>query len=343
MKAAGLVLCAGEGRRLGALTSRWPKPAIPLLGQPLLRFPMALLAKAGIREVGVNVHHLAQKMEAVARVEAERLGLGLVVSHEEVLLGTGGGLRELTRRLRADVWVVLNGDTVVAMELASVVEEHLASGADASLLVMPMPQGATYNPVEVDEGGRICRLAGRGPGGARTQPWHFMGAYVLSSGVLPYLERPGFLDIAHDIFPHMLSEGCFIRAHCLSSPPYWSDLGTHERFLQTHHDLMAGRVDGSPFFPHWPWRTPTPEAIHLEGEVCFGRGVLLMPPLWIAGKRLNQGRLGPFVSVGAGVQLGQEQSFQSAALLEGATLLGPNRHYASGIAVGEEWIPVQLP
>ncbi|MCL2626242.1 MAG: NDP-sugar synthase [Cystobacterineae bacterium] len=343
MKVAGLVLCAGKGTRLEALTQRWPKPAIPLLGQPLLRFPLALLAKAGIGEVGVNVHHLSEKMEETARAEAGRMGLQLVISHEEELLGTGGGLRELTQRLKADVWVVVNGDVVLSMELGPVIEAHLASGADASLLMMPMPEGAAYNPVEVDGEGRVCQIAGHGPGGVRTHPWHFMGLYVLSPGVLPYLDRPGFMDIAHDIFPRMVEDGRFIRAHCLDNPPYWSDVGTYERFLQTHHDLMAGRVDGGPFFPHWPWRTPTPEAIHLEGEVCFGRGVVLTPPLWIAGRRLNPGQLGPFVSVGAGVQLSQGQRFQHAALLEGATLLDANGHYDSGIAVGEQWIAVKRP
>jgi len=341
MKLAGLVLCAGRGTRLGCLTQRWPKAAIPLLGQPLLRFPLALLAKAGIGEVGVNVHHLPKKMEEVAREEAARMQLGLTLSHEETLQGTGGGLRELMRRLSADAWVVVNGDVVLSMELTPFIQEHLASGADVSMLLMPMPEGATYNPVEVDEAGRVCRIASHGPGGLRTQPWHFMGVYMLSSSVLPYLERPGFFDIAHDIFPQLIGDGRFIRAHCLPTPPYWSDVGTYERFLQTHDDLMAGRVDGSPFFPHWPWRTPTPEAIYLEQGVCFGRGMALTPPLWISGGKLRQGQLGPFVSVGAGVQLGEGQCFQHAALLEGATLLEPNRHYVSGIAVGEQWIPVE--
>jgi len=341
MKLAGLVLCAGKGTRLGCLTHRWPKAAIPLLGQPLLRFPLALLAKAGIGEVGINVHHLSEEMEKTARAEAARMQLGLVLSQEETLWGTGGGLRELTRLLPADTWVVLNGDVVLSMELKPFLEAHLASGADASLLLMPMPEGATYNPVEVDAQGRISKVAGHGPGGGRTQPWHFMGVYAFSSRVLPYLDRPGVFDIAHDVFPHMVCEGRFIRAHCLTEPPYWSDVGTPERFLQTHHDMMAGRVDGGPFFPHWPWRTPTPEAIHLEKGVCIGRGMALTPPLWIAAEeKLRQAQLGPFVSIGANVQLGEGQYFQHAALLEGARLLEPNRRYVSGIAVGDEWVPV---
>jgi len=341
MKLAGLVLCAGKGTRLGCLTQRWPKPALPLLGQPLLRFPLALLSNAGIGEVGVNVHHLSQKMEEVARAEAARMALELVLSHEETLLGTGGGLRELTKRLPADTWVVLNGDVVLSMELTPFIEAHLASGADASMLLMPMPAGAAFNPVEVDKQGRVSKVAGHGPGGGCAEPWHFMGAYALSSRVLPYLARPGFFDIAHDVFPRMMGDGCFIRAHCLPKPPYWSDVGTYERFLQTHHDLMAGRVDGGPFFPHWPWRTPTPEAIHLERGVCIGRGMTLTPPLWVAAEeKLRQVQLGPFVSVGAGVQLSAGQCFQHAALLDGATLLEPNQRYISGIAAGDQWIPV---
>ena len=341
MKLAGLVLCAGKGTRLGCLTQKWPKPAIPLLGQPLLRFPLALLSKAGITEVGINTCHLASVMEETAKAEAERMQMRLVLSREETLQGTGGGLRELTKRLPADAWVVLNGDVVMSMELTPFIEEHLASGADVSMLLMPMPEGATYNPVEIDTQGRVRGVAGHGPGGGGAQPWHFMGVYMFSARVLPYLERPGFFDIAHDVFPQLIYDGCFIRAHCLPHPPYWSDVGTHQRFLQTHHDMMMGRVDGNPFFPHWPWSTPTPEAIRLESGVCIGRGMALTPPLWIAAvEKLREVQLGPFVSVGADVQLGQGQCFQYAALLEGATLLEPNRHYVSGIAIGTQWIPV---
>ncbi|MCL2013155.1 MAG: NDP-sugar synthase [Cystobacterineae bacterium] len=341
MKWGGLVLCAGKGTRLGCLTQKWPKPAIPLLGQPLLRFPMALLAKAGINEIGVNVHHLPRKMEQTARAEAQRMGLGLVLSHEEEIQGTGGGLRGLMKRLKADAWVVVNGDVVLAMALSSLMEAHLASAAEVSMLLMPMPEGATYNPVEVDGQGRVCKIAGHGPGGADARPWHFMGVYVLSPGVLPYLERPGFVDVAHEVFPRMMEEGCFIRGHCLATPPYWSDVGTCERFLQTHHDLMAGRVDGGPFFPHWPWPTLRPQAIHLEEGACFGKAVAFQAPLWAAGGKLSQGKLGPFVSVGAGVQLSEGQCFERAALLEGATLLEPNRHYVSGIAIAEHWLPIR--
>ena len=61
-----MVLCAGLGTRLRPLTERWPKPAIPLLGQTLLRYALATLKRGGVTQVGINSHHLPAVMEATA-------------------------------------------------------------------------------------------------------------------------------------------------------------------------------------------------------------------------------------------------------------------------------------
>ena len=85
-----MILCAGLGTRLRPLTTRWPKPAIPLLGGPLFRYSLATLQRAGITKVGLNTHHLPEVMEATARAELP----DLAVSHETgEIQGTGGGIR----------------------------------------------------------------------------------------------------------------------------------------------------------------------------------------------------------------------------------------------------------
>src|SRR5512145_3048846 len=89
-----MVLCAGLGTRLRPLTERLPKPAVPLAGLPLVRYPLALLAAAGVRRAVVNLHHLPEAMEAAAREAAAALGMSLAVSREPVIAGTGGALRE---------------------------------------------------------------------------------------------------------------------------------------------------------------------------------------------------------------------------------------------------------
>src|SRR5437868_15309100 len=95
-----MVLCAGFGTRLRPLTDKIPKPLVPLCGLPLLRYNLALLANAGVREIVINTHHLGAEMEKGARELAAELRLELQVSREvKHILGTGGGVRRAREML----------------------------------------------------------------------------------------------------------------------------------------------------------------------------------------------------------------------------------------------------
>src|SRR5919197_3090864 len=149
----GMVLCAGLGTRLRPLTARVPKPAAPVCGVPLVRYALALLAHAGARRAVVNVHHLPDAMAATAEAAARAVGLDLAVSREPVIAGTGGALREAAPLLAgADVIVVVNGDVLFDVDLAAALAAHRTSGALATMVLMPMPPGASYASVETDLG-----------------------------------------------------------------------------------------------------------------------------------------------------------------------------------------------
>ncbi len=163
----GMVLCAGLGTRLRPLTARVPKPAVPVCAAPLVRFSLALLAGAGVRRAVVNVHHLPDAMAAAAGAAAAALGLDLAVSREPVIAGTGGALREARAALAgAGEILLVNGDVLFDVDLGAALAAHRASGALATMLLLPMPAGARYASVEVDAGGAVRRIAGAfGPGG----------------------------------------------------------------------------------------------------------------------------------------------------------------------------------
>src|SRR6266702_2657386 len=182
----GMVLCAGLGTRLRPLTARLPKPAVPVCGLPLVHYTLGLLAGAGVRRAVVNVHHLPGAMAAAAEESARSLGLELAVSREPVIAGTGGALREARVELSgAAAIVVVNGDILFDLDLHLALAAHRASGALATMVVMPMPAGAAYAAVELDPAGVVRRIAGRfGPGGEGLSPWHFTGVHVLAPALI---------------------------------------------------------------------------------------------------------------------------------------------------------------
>ncbi|MBS1153478.1 MAG: Mannose-phosphate guanylyltransferase [Myxococcaceae bacterium] len=322
-----MVLCAGLGTRLRPLTLRWPKPAMPLLGQPLLRYALATLKRGGVTAVGINTHHLPEVMEATAQAECARAGLPLSVSREEgEIQGTGGGIRGLRDFLRDDTFVVLNGDVLFGCDLAGILAAHQASGADATMVLGPLPEGEKYNPVELDFSHRVRRIAGHGPGGDRLTAWHFTGAHVMSPAVFDFMSASGAEDINHHVYPRMLAKGLTIHGHRIDPfAHYWSDLGTPARYFAAHRDLLFGQVGLGPFagaspFEDTPrgagnwWAHPTAQLSNLRaaGPAWFGKGCVLEEGV----------TAGSGTSVGPGAHVGQGAMLNRTVVLDGAEVEG---------------------
>ena len=308
MTVAGMVLCAGLGTRLRPLTERCPKPAVPVCGVPLVRYTLGLLAGAGVRRAVVNVHHLPEQMAAEARAAAAALGLELLVSEEPVIAGTGGALREARPLLAgADAVVVVNGDVLFDVDLGSALAAHQASGALATMVLTAMPPGGRYAAVELDEGGRVRRIAGRyGPGGEGLTPWHFPGVHVLSPELLARVPAAPFeVDVNREVYPPLMARG-LVRG--LVTSGYWNDLGAPDRYLAANLDVAAGRVP-------------------------LGRFGLAAPPAISPDAVVERGAVVRDAVVGAGCRVPAGARLDRAVLWPG-TALAPGEVLVEAIAAG---------
>jgi len=316
-----VVLCAGLGTRLRPFTSRWPKPAMPLLGQPLFRYGLQALAKAGVTHVGINTHHLPEVMAQVAGAECDRLGLPLTVVHEPVIQGTGGGIRSLRALVDDGPFLVLNGDILFSIDLPPLVAAHVASGAAATMVLLPMPAGERYAAVELDPSRLVRRIAGHGPGGPRLSPWHFTGVHLLTPAVFDFMNASGPEDINREVYPRMLEGGLSIRGEVLApSSTYWSDLGTPSRYAAAHRDLLFGQVKLEPF----AGSSPLDGLVKGDGNFHAHPTAVLHdvqvsgPALFAEGCVLGAGvRIGAAVSVGRGARVGAGARLNRVAVLDG--------------------------
>ncbi len=317
-----MVLCAGLGTRLRPLTNRWPKPAIPLLSGPLFRYSLATLSHAGITQVGINTHHLPEVMEATARREIDAL---TVVHEAGEIQGTGGGIRGLRSFLSDGDFVVLNGDVLFSVDLKPVLEAHRASGASATMVLLPMPEGETYNAVELDGSQSVRRIAGKGPGGERLTNWHFTGVHVMTPSVFDFMAPSGAEDINRDVYVRMMEKGLTVRGHVLQSKDvYWSDLGTPQRYAATHQQLLFGQVPLAPFGERGPfaghprgdgnfWKHPTAQVdadVKVAGPAFFGERCVVEAGV----------RLGAAVSIGKNAKVGQGARLNRVTVLEGSVV-----------------------
>jgi mannose-1-phosphate guanylyltransferase len=317
----GMVLCAGLGTRLRPLTLRVPKPAVPLCGVPLVSWTLGLLAGAGATRAVVNVHHLPDAMAAAAEAGARAAGLPLAVSREPVIAGTGGALREARRHLEgAGAVLLVNGDVLFDVDLRAALDAHRASGALATMVLLPMPPGAPYATVDVDAGGAVRRIAGAyGPGGEGLAPWHFSGVHILSPALLDLVPGAPFAcDVNRHVYPPLLAAGA-VRG--LVAGGYWNDLGTPARYLEASRDVLLGRVPLGRFGRVDP--------LAASAELAFG--VRASP-----GARVDPAaRLTAPAFVGAGCLVPAGAAVEDAVLWEG-TALAPGERVTHAIAAGAD-------
>jgi NDP-sugar pyrophosphorylase family protein len=189
-----MVYCAGLGSRLAPLTDVTPKPALPVRGRPLIAHTLEWLGAAGISEVFANTHHLAAVMKRVLR-ESLPAGMSLTVSHEPVLLGTGGGLCAAKPHF-GPVWphdplLVVNGDALIEAEptlAADLVRSHAERRPLATLWLSSDARAQALANVDVDDRGAIVRIAGQGAeSAARTTRTTYLGLQVVDDRFIEWV------------------------------------------------------------------------------------------------------------------------------------------------------------
>ena len=105
MITTAMVLTAGLGKRMRPLTTHKPKPLISVAGKTMLSRVFSHLQEAHLSKIVVNTHYLASQI-------TEAVPAGTLISHEELLLETGGGVKNALSLLGQEAFFVLNGDSV---------------------------------------------------------------------------------------------------------------------------------------------------------------------------------------------------------------------------------------
>lgn len=259
-----VILSAGLGTRLRPLTEVVPKALVPVLHRPALLRVADRLRAAGVGTLCVNTHHLAgQVVEALA-------GRDALLSHEPVILGSGGGVAGFRDRLEEeDCFLVHNCDVFSDLDLGRLVEDHRRSGAAATLALV---EHAPTDKVSSDRQGRITGFGG-GPGPLLT----YSGVAVLSPLVFRHLE-PGAPSSLVDAFRSLLRSGECVRAH-RQPDAWWTDLGHLASYLALHRDLLTGRAPWPGDEPPGPWSLEPGAEVSstavLEGWGCVSAGAFV--------------------------------------------------------------------
>ena len=235
-----MILAAGLGTRLRPLTDTIPKPLLPLGDTPIILWNLLLLRANGIREVMMNVHYLGSMIEE-ALGDGSRWDMRITYSRESELLGTGGGLKAAEWFFERQPFLVMNGDTLIDLDMQALRDFHQAQGGIATLVLRDDPLAVQWGAVESDAQDRLLRINGQGAQEGLATPAvtsrMFAGVHILHSSILDDAPKGKPFSII-DSYTRALAAGSRLLGFVHTG--YWSDIGTVERYTQAQADVEAG-------------------------------------------------------------------------------------------------------
>jgi NDP-sugar pyrophosphorylase family protein len=266
-----MILAAGLGTRLRPLTLERAKPAIPLLGKPLVIRLMEKLMEHGVSEFRMNLHHLPHSIEQLFNYKPwDQLPVSF--SFEQDILGTAGGLKANELVFDGGTFLMANSDIVADFPLADALAFHRDRGALATLILYPQQPPYRHSPLRIDKEGRLRNFRGTSLGGnLRPETYVFTGIHILEPEIFQFITPGIFCEINDEVYPKALTMGKPIHGFPVTG--YWNDLGDPCRYLEAQKDLFL-RMGPEPFV-HISTRTQCHETAMLGPFVSAEAGCLI--------------------------------------------------------------------
>ena len=226
----GMILAAGEGRRLRPLTNHSPKPMLPLADRPLLEHIITYLRSCGVTELAINLHYLPTVVMDYFG-DGGKWGVSLRYSVEENLLGSAGGVKRL-QDFFDQTFIVYYGDIFTYADLPQMISFHRRSGALATMGLYQVPDPWNRGIVQLDEAQTIVRFVEKPPPDQIFSNLANAGIYVLEPEVLDRIPTGQPFDFGHDLFPGMLAEDVKVAGYVIND--VLIDIGLPEKYEEAN-------------------------------------------------------------------------------------------------------------
>jgi NDP-sugar pyrophosphorylase family protein len=339
-----ILLAGGKGTRLRPLTIHTPKPIVPIFERPFLHYQLDLLKQVPeIDEVILSLNYQPRRIEEIFGDGSES-GLAIRYVVEKEPLGTAGAVRYAGESLQDSV-VVFNGDVLTEIDLKAVIALHRGRKARATIVLTPVENPTAYGLVETDGSGNVTRFLEKPSADEITCNTINAGIYVLEPETFDRIPRDTPWSIERSFFPSLIERGETFVGYVYGG--YWIDIGTPEKYMQVHRDIMDGRYRARPFASRTSstWVSPTArvdEGVILEGPCFVDEGCVVK-----AGARI-----GAYSVIGRQCHIEEHASIERAivwancrlsqeAAVRGSILgrhchIGRNATVENGVALGDK-------
>jgi mannose-1-phosphate guanylyltransferase len=324
-----LILVGGEGTRLRPLTLTVPKPVVPLVDRPFIRYMIEWLARHGVDDIVLACGFLAAGVRDVLG-EGGGGGPRLRYVEEPDARGTAGAIK-FAERLLDDRFVALNGDVLTDLDLTALIELHEQRDARATLALFPVDDPSAYGLVRRREDGEITEFLEKpDPDQIDTDEVN-AGAYVLEKSILDLVPDGREVSIEREVFPRLVGDGLYGRR----LDGYWMDIGTPERYLRATWNILEREVETD------VGQLVNEDGLAIDAQAEVADGAEVAPPALLERRASVAGgaRVGARAVLGPACAVGEDAVVEGSVLHRGCTI-GRNAAVtgailAGGVEVGE--------
>ena len=269
-KCVAMLLAGGQGSRLGILTQKVAKPAVPFGGKyRIIDFPLSNCNNSGIDTVGVLTQYKPLALNGYIGIgsawDLDRMNGGVYVlppfvkeQGGEWYKGTADAIcqnNNFIDRFNPETVLILSGDHIYKMDYSLMLDYHQKHEADATIAVIEVPwkEANRFGIMNTDKGHRVIEFEEK-----PTEPKSnlaSMGIYIFNWSILKkYLladekNVTSTHDFGHDIIPKMLNDKCNLTAYSFKG--YWKDVGTVESYWQANMDLLGEESELNMYDSKW--------------------------------------------------------------------------------------------
>jgi len=314
-----ILLAGGKGTRLRPLTIHTPKPIVPIFNRPFLQYQIDLVKQIPeIDEVILSLNYQPDRIEEVLG-DGSAFGIKLRYVVEPEPLGTGGAVKYAAGKI-SDSIVVFNGDVLTQIDLAAVIALHKEREARATIVLTPVENPSAYGLVETDADGNVQQFVEKPDADHITTNYINAGIYVLEADTFDRMPDGEPCSIERTYFPSLVEQRETFVAYVYNG--YWIDIGTPEKYIDVHRDIMDGRYATAPFLD-----LPAPR-VSVAPDAIVEKGATLEGPCFIdRGAVVQAGaRIGPYSVIG------EQTHVEGGASIEGS-ILWPHSRVNRGASI----------
>ena len=273
-----LFLAGGLGTRLKPITDNLPKPMVPIMGKPLLERNIEKLKRHGVDEILLSTCY---KPEIIKNYFGDGSKLGVKISYitEDEPLGTAGAIRNAAKYID-DTFLVFNADILSDINISEMLRLHMERGARATIAVTRVANPSAYGVIEHDENGFVTAFREKPKPHETRSNLINAGTYIFEPEILDEIPKGRAVSVERETYPLLLEKGYRIAIYDRCS--YWLDLGTPEKYLKAHKDILRGyhTLHGIEFDENRQYISPTARisrTAKVIGPVYIGDNVVVSP------------------------------------------------------------------